>query len=235
MQAGRFDIRGHDGEPLPHTFIRQEESEHLVLLFPGGAYGPDRPLLYYPSLLLTEAGADLLRLERLYSELPGFGSLSEGERARMIVTDALAAVDVIMAQRSYTRITLIGKSIGTLVAARLLKLEARLAAADCIWLTPLCDNPRWAAMVTERAPRSLFVCGTADRFYDPVVLDAVRAATGGETVIVDDANHSLEIPGDIARTIDAHRRVVEAIGFFVEGKKKGEGREKEGREEERRG
>lgn len=215
---GRLSIIGHDNAPLPHSFIRQEpESTHLAVFFPGVAYSPERPALYYPARLLGDMGADLLQLERLYRDFPGFGDMTEGERARVMVTDALSACETALRHREYRRITLVGKSIGTLVMARLLKLMPAMRQADCVWLTPVLDNERMRRMLAEVRPRSLFVIGTADSFYHPELLREVERETEGKSLVMEGGDHSLEIPGSVANSIRWMESIIEGISMFLEG------------------
>lgn len=214
---GRLSIVGHDNAPLPHSFIRHErDTSHLAVFFPGLAYGPERPALYYPARLLGEMGADLLRLERLYQDFPGFADMTEGERARVMVTDALSACETALRHREYRRITLVGKSIGTLAMARLLKLMPALRQADCVWLTPILANERLRRMLAEVRPRSLFVIGTADRFYDAGLLQEVEEKTEGRSVVVEGGDHSLEIPGSVAASIRGMEAIIQEISAFLE-------------------
>ena len=217
MTLDRLDIIGHDDRPLPHRFVRQEKgSDHLAIVFPGFAYGLDLPVLYYPARMLGELGAEILMLDRLYTDLEGFRHLSEAERARTIVTDGLALCGAGLAAGEYRRITLIGKSLGTLTMARLLKLENRLAGATCVWLTPLIKHERVREMIGLKKPRSLFVFGSEDEHYDPTAATEVLEATGGESILIEGAGHSLEIPRRLVESIREIGRVTERIEEFVE-------------------
>ena len=211
-------ITGHNNQQLPNRFVRQEEeTDHLTILFPGFAYGTDLPLLYYPARLLGDMGAEVLMIDRLYSDVAGFRDLSEPERARMIITDGLAASEAALQQRDYKQITLISKSIGTLTMARLLRLEPRFANADCIWLTPLLKHPKLREMICEKKPRSLFIIGSADEHYDAGYLKEVQEATSGETLLIDGAGHSLEIPGKIIESVQQMERILERVRRFKVG------------------
>ena len=56
-------LKDTKGRPLMHKFYRQErDMRGLLVTFPGGNYGMDGPLLYYPSELLQAAGWDTLAL-----------------------------------------------------------------------------------------------------------------------------------------------------------------------------
>jgi hypothetical protein len=210
-------IVGHRDEPLPHTFLKQEmETDHLAILLPGVGYTVHMPLLYYPMLELVERGADVLRVETIYVKQSGFEELSPSDRARWVFADAIAACGVALAQRSYEHITLVGKSLGTMTMGYLLTSEARLARARAIWLTPLLWNDVLRSQIQQTSPRSLFVVGTADPHYSPAFLSEVVKATGGESVVIDDVSHSLEIKGNVLASIQAIDKVMRAVQKFLD-------------------
>ncbi len=211
-----LEIAGYRGEPVPNSFIRQDaEAEHLAILFPGIRYTVDMPLLYYPGRLLSGRGADVLRVQYAYGWRDDFAAAPEAERERWMVADAQAAAETALAARAYGRITLAGKSIGTLAMGHLLAAGPQLAQARCIWLTPLLQYEGLRAQIKRGRQPSLFVIGTADHGYDPVTLSEVVEATKGESVVVEGADHSLELPGSIPRSLDALKQVVQAVEAFL--------------------
>ncbi len=218
MTLEKLSVLGCDNQPFPNSFIRQGfETNHLAIFFPGFAYGHQLPALHYPARLLADYGADVLRLERLYATTAGFSELPENERIRTIIGDALSACKAGLAQRSYQRITLVGKSLGTMAIARLLKLEPELHNAHCIWLTPLIKHDKTREAIIEKRPRSLFVIGTADDHYDPEILSQLEEATEGTSLIIQGANHGLEIPGNVQKSIKGMEELVLNITQFLHG------------------
>ena len=216
MRLEHLSIIGHNNDPVPNRFIKQAgESKHLALFFPGFAYSNDLPALYYPARLLSDLGSDVLLVDKLYSETLNFRDLSESEQARMIVTDGLAACEAGLAQGEYEEITLVGKSLGTLTIARLLKLDPRLTEATCIWLTPLIKHERLRNLIIEKKPRSLFAIGSADDHYDSDLLAELQETTEGESVVLYGAGHSLEIPGKLIESMQQMVVMVEKIEEFI--------------------
>ena len=55
--------------------------------------------------------------------------------------------------------------------------------------------------------------GTADPNYDPVFLEEVTAK--GESLVIDGADHSLEIEGDLKQSLKAMEKLIEAIKKFL--------------------
>jgi hypothetical protein len=212
-----LDIRGHRGVAVPNAFFAQDsETHHLALVFPGLGYTAHMPVLYYPRRLLLERGADVLLVEYDYREQANLRMPPDPERDRWFFDDVTAASGAGLGQRPYSRVTLVGKSLDTLAMGYLLTEDTRLPQAQCVWLTPLLHDDRLRAQVTRARGPSLFVIGTADGHYDPAYLDEVRLASGGESVVIRSADHSLEIEGDILGSIRAIEQTVRAMQRFLD-------------------
>jgi len=211
-----LDVIGHRDAPVPNTFFRQEtEARHLAIVFPGFGYNCDMPLLYYPTMSLLNRGADVLHVKYGYNQQQGFRNLDEDERERWIAGDVTAACDVVVGQRSYAEVTLIGKSIGTRAMGCVLTTDERFANARAVWLTPLLRSERLRAQVKQWGQRSLFVIGTADPEYDQACLADARVATGVEVVVIDGADHSLEIAANVLASVDTMRTIMQEIEAFL--------------------
>lgn len=209
-------IEGYRSETVPNRFYRQEGgSSHLAVVFPGYGYGADLPLLFYARKAMLARGADLLVVDYAYGRRPEFDTVSADERAAWLGADVTAAISAALGENLYDRITLVGKSIGTLAMALLLSVDPRLRRADCVWLTPLIRDRRLRSVLAEHHPRSLFVVGTADEHYDPELYDEVLRSTGGRGLVVDGGDHGLEISGDLPASIQALGRMIGALEAFV--------------------
>jgi predicted alpha/beta-hydrolase family hydrolase len=209
-------IQGYRDEPVPNRFLRPEGAiDHLALLLPGYGYTLDMPLFYYAEKLLLERGWDVLRVEYAYNTRPEFQTLPKSERDRWLLADTTAAWRAGLGQRAYERVVLIGKSLGTLAMGHLLTLADPPPTAGAVWLTPLLSNERLGQQISQYGGPSLFVIGTADPQFDPVVLETLQVATTGEAVVVTNADHGMDIPGDPIASVHAVERVVEALGRFL--------------------
>jgi hypothetical protein len=213
---GSITIIGYRGEQVPNSYIRQQaKSDHLAILMPGLNYTCDMPLLYYSAGLLLARGADVLRVECAYNRRVDFQSLPETEQERWVFADSKAACETALAQRSYHRVTLIGKSLGTLAMGYVLSSVPTLADARAIWLTPLLRNEKLRSEIREGGQCSLFVIGTVDSNYDSAFLAEARAATNGETLVIEGANHALEVNDDVFKSLQVIERVMLAIQTFL--------------------
>ena len=209
-------IQGYHAEPIPNRFLRPEGAiDHLAVLLPGFGYTLDMPLFYYAENLLLERGWDVLRIEYAYNTRPEFQTLPKPERDRWLLADATAAWRAGLSQQPYERVVLIGKSLGTLAMGHLLTMADPPPNVGAVWLTPVLSVERLRQQVSQYGGPSLFVIGTADPHFEPVVLEKMQAATTGEAVIVKNADHGMDIPGDPIASVRAVERVVEALGRFL--------------------
>jgi predicted alpha/beta-hydrolase family hydrolase len=209
-------IQGYHDEPVPNRFLRPEGAiDHLAVLLPGFGYTLDMPLFYYAENLLQERGWDVLRVEYAYNMRPEFQTLPEQERDRWLLADTTAAWRAGLGQRTYERVVLIGKSLGTLAMGHLLTMGDLPPTVGAVWLTPLLTKERLRQQVSRYGGLSLFVIGTADPHFDPVVLEQMQVATTGEAVVVKNADHGMDIAGDPIASVRAVERVVEALGRFL--------------------
>jgi hypothetical protein len=208
-------ISGYRAAPVANTLFRRDgEAEHLAIVLPGYGYTVDMPVLYYPRALLLGLGADVLQVKYTYSEMPEFQRASDSERQQWLFADVDAACAAGLAHRSYQLVSFVGKSLGTQAMAHLLSTDDRLGNAHCVWLTPLLRDDTLRAAIQRRKPRSLFVIGTADPFYDRARLAEAQQATGGAALVVEGADHSLEIAGSVERSLQTLEELVQALRAF---------------------
>lgn len=212
-------ISGYGGSAVPNTYLQQQhDTDHLGILLPGLAYSCDRPLLYYPGRLLRTLGADILRVEAVYGLDTPAGDMINPELVRRAQGDAAAAYRVAVARRPYRRLTLVGKSLGTLAGASVLGLSGVPEWVDAIWLTPVLAtllDARLLGAITARQPRCFIAIGTRDPLYDEGRLAQWRTATGSAEVIVPDADHALEIPGDVVKSAQELARLMQTMQAFL--------------------
>jgi predicted alpha/beta-hydrolase family hydrolase len=215
-KATTLPIQGDRDEAVPNRFLRPEgRIDHLAVHLPGFGYTLDMPLFYYAQNLLLERGWDVLRVEYAYNTRPEFQTLPKPDRDQRLLADATAAWSAGLSQRTYERVVLIGKSLGTLAMGHLLTTADLPPNVGAVWLTPLLTEERLRQQISQYGGPSLFVIGTADPHFDPVVLEDMQVATIGEAVVVKNADHGMDIPGEPIASVRAVERVVEALGRFL--------------------
>jgi hypothetical protein len=210
-------IDGYDDLPTPNLFLRlkdnpvRHETRWLALVFPGMRYSCDMPLLYYPTQLLLQQGIDVLQLHPDYT-IPEFQNASPQVQAQWLATDALAAVQAGRAESGAERLILVGKSVGTITMAYVLNAEPGSVA---IWLTPILREPALVEAAKRFSGPSLFIAGTGDTTYDAPTLARIREVTGAEAFLIEAANHSLEIPGEILSAPKIMSQILVGMADFL--------------------
>ncbi len=217
MATGKsLAIEGYRGEPVPNTFLRQQgETVRLAILLPGLGYTCDMPLFYYAVKLLTAGGADLLAVEYAYNRRADFRDLPQSEQRRWLLADATAAYRAGLAQRAYEDVTLIGKSLGTLAMPHLLATADAFESVRAVWFTPLLSEDSVRQQLLGGREPKLVVIGIADPYYDPATLAGIQSATGREVLVVEDADHSLQVPGDVVRSVQALEQAMRGVQRLI--------------------
>ena len=209
-----LDVVGYENQRVANTFITQQEpTNHLGIILPGYRYSPDMAPLHYAGHILLGQGADVLRLEYAYYRTD-FAERSNNEREERLSSDVFAACNAGLSHRTYEKITLIGKSLGTLAIGHLLN-NSRFQQAACVWETPLLTVEWLCSRIEQIQPRSLFIIGTADQYYKPEILQRLERATDGKSLVMENVDHSLEIPGDISGSLTALNQMVQALQGFL--------------------
>jgi hypothetical protein len=217
----KLAIRGHQGEELPNTFFRQDgPSDHLAIVLPGLGYTVHMPVLYYPTLCLLSRGADVLWVQYDYTNLSPQDIKQPGWRRRF-GDDVDAAYEAGLVQRSYSGLSLIGKSLGTMAIAHLLargsaSQDPHLAEARCVWLTPLLRDEWIREQISRAVLRSLAIIGTADPQYEPDLLARCGLTIGAGSLEIPNANHSLEIERDVPGSVRAMEQMVLTLEAFLQ-------------------
>ncbi|HEX5145673.1 MAG TPA: hypothetical protein VFV85_01515 [Conexibacter sp.] len=184
------------GEPerLPIAVHRPDAPRRVVLL-PGARYPTRAPLLWFAREVAVARG---------WGALEVLGEPPVGEDPFAWARErALHALE----QRPTELDVVVGKSLSSDLAG--LAADRGLPA---IWLTPLLDRPGIVDALARTARPTLIVGGSADPTWLPEALT--------ENVMVDrleleGLDHALQLPGDPRASLDALRRVIEAIDRFL--------------------
>lgn len=211
-----LEIIGHRGERVPNRFVAGGESERLAILLPGYGYTCDMPLFYYAENLLTDRAFDVLRVEYAYSQRDDFGDVREAETRAWLRADAVAAGRAGLAAGDYREVVLVGKSLGTLAIGECLDDFANSGPTfRVVWLTPLLFDPGLSRQVARWAPPSLFVVGDDEPAHQPGQLAAAAEITAGRVIVVDRADHGLDVPGDPVASAGELARIVRGMAEFL--------------------
>lgn len=211
-----LDIEGYDGEPVTNTYLKLEApSEKLAIVFPGRGYTSQGPLLHYTINLLLENRVNVLSVDYNYMNNPEFNGLEWGEKQEWLFADVEEAFKVAMDNIDSELRILVGKSLGTLAIGHLLDTFSSTRKNAAIWHTPLVKMPHLVQQITKHRPQSVFVIGTSDPHYDMDILEQVKTATSGKLIVIEGANHSMEVPSGVEDSLKVMTRIVEGIRQFL--------------------
>jgi len=221
MELSSLDAVGYKNQQVPNAFtIQPTPTRHLGIILPGYRHSVDKADLHYAGHILLEQGADLLRVMYAYHRTD-FMEQPESEQDKWISSDVFAVCNAALSYRSYNQITLVGKSLGTIAMGHLLA-DGRFQNATCVWSTPLLTVEWLRSRIEQIHPRSLFIIGTADKYYQPDILKRLESATKGRSVVLEGANHGLEIPDSVSKSLLAFNQIVQGLQEFLsEGAKRG--------------
>lgn len=169
-------------------------ADRRAVLIPGQGYDTKAPLFVYAGEALRRAGFDT---HEIAWEVPrDLGA----DRAAPWVAEQVAPA---LAETTHL---LVGKSFGSFAAP--LAADRGLRA---VWLTPLLNRADVVAALSRATEPFLLVGGTADKLWDGA---AARRLTP-HVLEIPDADHSLMVPGPLARSAEVLARVCTAVEEFV--------------------
>lgn len=186
-------------------------ADHLGLVLPGRGYGPDGPVLRLSRLVLEQSGA---RVEAIRYPLDD-DRLPEGEAWDLFHAAVHDQVADLIARHRPHRLTFVAKSLGTIALAGLDVDRHAIHRVEAVWLTPLFGRADVRRGALHLNAASLLVAGSADVMHEPEHHDTVRDVLAAASLVIADADHSLEVPGDVNRTLDAWAQVTAAVERFV--------------------
>jgi hypothetical protein len=110
--------------------------------------------------------------------------------------------------RARTRAALAYREPTLFVGKSLASFAADLVHVPAVWLTPLVGE---AAVRDGIAPPALLVGGTADPSWDA----GFARSLGVQVVELERVDHGLVVEGDVEASLDAMRRLVQAVAAFA--------------------
>lgn len=207
-----LDLVAEDGNPLRHKYFQHEgDPKGLVVLLPGDNYGVDGPLLYYPGLWLWNLGWDTTAIT--------YGYQSSGKPfSPLIIADVLAesrrAIQMFLEAREYSRLVLIGKSLGAALIGLLCQEMSLPSWTRTVYLTPPL-GPMFNPIFLDTTHSACIALGTSDRYFDASVLGELEGIKRFNLIKVENADHSMNIADDLEASMNALGKVTRGIIDFV--------------------
>lgn len=188
------------------TLLEPDGANKAAVIFPGAGYTCDRPLLYYITDILLHKGYRVALAEHNWSRDKAWLAAGDGEKIAVVREYGQVVMNAV-APLWPGAYTLIGKSLGTIALANILRSN-RYDTSQVLWLTPALRGD-WKAM-TECHDRNLAVIGTADQRYEEC-----RDHLPEGSIVVPDADHSMEISGSTTKSIQVLASVVARIEAWL--------------------
>ena len=212
----RLETAGYRGDPVPHTYFQQEvENGHLAVILAGQGNNCQHPTLYYPTRELLLRGADALLVD--YCLRPAFATLTGEELRACVTADTIASYQAATRERRYERVTLVGKSLGTLAMGHVLGTLSPSRQLQAVWLTPLLKTAELRAQIRHTHPRSLFVIGSEDPHYHAAEIAELAHVTRGAALVLPGADHLLEVPEGVLASLRVMGQILQALQDFLQG------------------
>lgn len=185
----------------------------LAVFFPGIGYTLEKPLLYYSRKLAKQHGYEIKTVP--YENLPEMirGNREKMEEAFKLALgqtrEALEDVEL----RSYDEVLFVGKSIGSIVAAKLAQEEGAVPIRLLLY-TPLEDT--FSFGLSGDGPGVLVFSGTEDPWVGGKDSRIARKCYEKHIrcISLDGANHSLET-GDVLQDLEYLKLVMQMTDKFL--------------------
>lgn len=211
------------------------EKKKIGVIFPGMGYHSDKPVLYYGKKLLLSKGYDVQVIE--YGEIPS-GKEHIKEAIQIGYSAALPRLLEILSE-DYDDIVFIGKSIGTVIAARIASEKSpslhsvnslppvhplqptqsirQINPIRQILATPIPETIPYLLLQEDSSSASQLVLhGNADPYMDTDTLISACKRMNIPHFLFQDANHSLEIPVDIPKTAEYISEIAKIYSDFID-------------------
>jgi hypothetical protein len=181
-------------------------ADSWAIVLPGAGYSAQAPLLWYARRAALEAGRNVLVVTDAFDRQRDDPVQWAEERGE-------AALSHVRAQDPHP----------LLIAKSLTSLAARLAADEglaAVWFTPLIADEgtsvatRVLAGLRAAIKPRILIGGADDPTWDG---RAASALSNAEILELPDADHALEVPDDVPRSLENLQSVTHAVRRFVAG------------------
>ena len=175
-------------------------SDKLAMVLPGFGYSVHEPLLYYARQILLEKKFSVLALEKVYGQDLNWLRLKTETAARRAYANDMVTLFQSIAERFPGQLhTILARSLGTYGVACALE-RGIVSPKQIVWQTPALAD-KWSLLPSFSA-RSLAIIGTKDFYYD-----AAKDFLPKDKIVIDGADHGMEIAGDAVQSIEILKRI----------------------------
>lgn len=186
--------------------FKDNNSNTLCIVLPGVAYLIDRSYLDYSRQLASELGYDVMAIEYgFHINRTEFSIPTEFHEMAKETIEAIKN-DI---SKEYENIVIIGKSIGTCVQV-MLNRHFEGKNVKNIYISPIDKTAKHGV-----CENSLVITGTKDPLLSEESLNKIEDTKGVKVVNITDANHALDIEGNVLKTIEVLFDIIELEKEFL--------------------
>ena len=201
---------------IPYTWIRSDQpNQAICIMLPGLGYSTQRPLFHYATGMCLNHNIDVLHINYQFAKNEQFKKLSKTDQDHWMYEDAKAVIERVLKENVYEQCILMSKSIGTIPMAMEWTEKNFIKNTIGVWLTPLMkDDNVYQALLNTDLP-SLCVIGDHDHHFIKERISSLKNNEFVSTVVIPNADHGLEIKGDILASIEAIKGIIERVQEFM--------------------
>ncbi len=194
------------GKKSDHTFFKNEDSNCLVVIFPGGANSCNRPILHFIRKYFLNKNCDVL--------CASYKNLFEREdtfdvKLDKIVSGIKKAIQKVELDKSYKDKIFISRSIGN-VASCELKIRHSMNILKSVYISP--TSP---ALKYFNDYPGFIVSSSNDEYLKADEIDKLSKLGDDKIIVFKDGNHSLET-SNIKDTVEFCKEAVLKVVEFIE-------------------
>lgn len=207
--AGNLNIvyNSSKGNKVNNNFYyNKDKNNSLVVLFPGVNYSCEKPLLHYARKVASIKGQDVLCISYGYK-------LSKDDIGKPIIktiTDEVFQAIKNCSDKEYNNIFFISKSIGGEIAGNIAS-KIGYENVKSLYLTP---TPSTIDHMIK-ANCSVIV-GTKDKIFTEENIKSINVYKNINLILVDNAQHSLEVDGNIEDSIKSLGKAARVFIQFLD-------------------
>jgi hypothetical protein len=205
----KIEFGAPSGKVIASLLSVEDSSKELAVVLPGAGYSCDMPLLYYSIDTLLLKGYQVLAVEKIYADDSKWRSLESRETAfKYVAEDSLEVFSQISSQFSNQVKVLLGRSLGTYQIACVVE-ERIITPRQIVWQTPSLYE-KWP-LIKDCGIPGFGIIGTLDHRYETAIPYFPEYK-----IVIEGADHSMEIPGDPIQSIKALEKVIRGTDAWLQ-------------------
>lgn len=181
----------------------------LGLILEGSGASDQCAALRIPALALSQVGTTVRTVP-----YPAWRPVGD-EETRRFASEVAETVRAVLAEDGWESVTVVAKSLGTIVLSAMDTSVFASRPVAGIWVTPLLGLDHVSAGIASKPWPTLLIAGGADPYHDSVAHEELVRTTGADSLVLPGADHLLEVSGDVLATIETLSRLAAAVLSFA--------------------